>query len=118
MAAYNGEPIGIECLMGDRERWAFVVPEMSGDDRQWRVQYFDADGFVGHSCYETLPLAVETVIQEGYRTPDPGALDRISRTPRWALGVKKAAIHQRCQQQMITFSQMIAEMKALEAEGI
>ncbi|MFP3637744.1 hypothetical protein [Paraburkholderia sp. SIMBA_054] len=112
MSAHNGLPVGIECRMGSRASWAFVVSEMSSAEK-WRVQYFDEGGFVGHGCYASIKEAVESMMRDGYRTPDPGALDRTASTPRWAVGMKRSAIRQRCQEGLITFPQMIEEMEAI-----
>lgn len=113
MVSYGGEPVGIECRKGDHTQWAFAIPEMSDSGQPWRVQYFDADGFIGHGAYASLTLAIESMIQDGYRTADPGALDRIGATDRWALGVKRATIRQRFQEGQITFNQMIDAINTL-----
>ncbi|WP_241023823.1 hypothetical protein [Burkholderia sp. Ac-20365] len=115
MSTYAGSPVGIECRLGDRRQWCFIVEEMSSAEDKWRIQFFDEDGFVGHGCEKTLEKAVERIVQEGYRTIDPGALDRIASTPRWARGVKVATIRQKHQEGLIDFQQMCTEMKALAA---
>ncbi|APA90629.1 hypothetical protein BJG93_32750 (plasmid) [Paraburkholderia sprentiae WSM5005] len=112
MALYDGQPVCIECRMEDRESWAFVLPDASGA-KSWRIQQFDPDGFVGHLCFDSLDGAVEDMLQMGYRVIDPGALDRIGSTARWALGVRRAAIMQKHQQGLVTYRQMVEELSAL-----
>lgn len=109
MQAYNGEPVGVECRMLERDAWAFVVPDVSGAE-PWRIQRFDLDGFVGHGSYGTLAEAVQGMLQEGYRITDAGALDRVAASTRWAKGVRRAAVMQKHQEGLITYAQMIEEM--------
>ncbi|WP_236027663.1 hypothetical protein [Burkholderia aenigmatica] len=111
MSRYNGEPIGIECRQSDRDSWAFVLPEASGG-LPWRIQQFDRDGFVGHLCFDSVPEAVEAMLDMGYRTIDEGALDQVASTDRWALGVRRSAIMQRHQEGKISYAQMVDELTA------
>lgn len=113
MQAYKGEPVGVECRSIHRAAWAFVAPEMSGSD-PWRIQRFDEDGFVGHTCHNSLEEAVESLLNEGFQVPDPGALDRIGASERWARGVRLAAVRQRFQEGLITYQQMLEEALALQ----
>jgi hypothetical protein len=94
MRRFDGNPVGVECVTKEGDRWAFVLPDLSCDGK-WRIQYFDEGGFSAHSCFGSLEEAVEDMIQSGYREIDAGALDRVASTDRWALGVKRSAIHQR-----------------------
>lgn len=112
MAAYAGQPVGVECRMEDRDSWAFVLPETS-DARPWRIQQFDQDGFVGHLCFGSLEEAVEEMLRMGYRVVESGALDRIASTARWARGVRRAALMQKHQEGLISYRQMVEELSAL-----
>ena len=91
MGLCDGNPVGIECKSETRDAWAFVLPDVVGES-PYRVQTFDLDGFFGHSCYNSLQEATEAMIGDGYRLPDPGALDRCAATLRWAIGVKRSEI--------------------------
>ncbi|MEM5440084.1 hypothetical protein [Paraburkholderia diazotrophica] len=62
MSSYDGHPAGIECRMNGRESWAFALPDASGA-KEWRVQQFDQDGFIGHMCFDSLPEAVAASVQ-------------------------------------------------------
>lgn len=112
MSAYNGEPIGIELKSKDRDAWAFIVANMSGNEA-WRIVLFDLDGFFSHSCYNEFVEAVERMLQDGYVTVDGGALDRVAATARWAMGVRRAAVMQRHQERLTTYEEMLQEMKSL-----
>ncbi|MEX3983760.1 hypothetical protein AB4Y45_32780 [Paraburkholderia sp. EG287A] len=112
METYGGEPVGVECRNTDRQHWGFVAPE-PGIPGQYRVQYFDEDGFTGHNVHTTLDDAVETMVREGYRIVEPGALDKTAATSRWARGVKVAALRQRCQEGLMSFSDMVEAIRAL-----
>ncbi|VVE17514.1 MULTISPECIES: hypothetical protein [Pandoraea] len=111
MAQYGGEPVGIECRNSNREAWAFVLPEASGD-QPWRIQQFDQDSFIGHMCFDTIEEAVEEMLRMGYRRVDVGALDRVAATDRWALGVRRSAIMQRHQEGLISYRQMAEELSS------
>ena len=91
MAMTEGNPAYLECKSATREAWAFVLPDLNGEG-SWRIQHFDPDGFTGHTCHNSVTEATEALIGEGYRVPDPGALDRCSATVRWAVGVKRAEL--------------------------
>jgi hypothetical protein len=112
MSSYDGDPAGIECRLKERESWAFALPEASGA-KPWRVQQFDQDGFIGHQCFDSLNEAVEEMLRMGYLVTDPGALDRIGSTARWARGIRRAAIMQKHQEGLIKYCQMVEEISAL-----
>lgn len=85
MGQYQGDPSGIELRHHtDNERWAFVLPDASQDGM--RIQMFDKYGFIGHLHYSTLNDAIEEMLKQGYRIPDVGALDKVSKTATWAEG--------------------------------
>ena len=106
MAATNGNPVGVEFRRESSESWGFVLPDVAGD-APWRVQAFDADGFVGHNCYASFEDATEALINDGYRVIDAGALDRCSRTLRWALGVKCSELRLLFNLGKLTWTEMI-----------
>lgn len=112
MLACGGQPAGVECRMEGREAWAFVLPNVHGDE-PWRVQYFDLDGFSGHTCHKTLEGAVEDMLNMGYRIVDAGALDRVALTVRWTFGVRRAAVMQKHQEGLISFKEMNDELRAM-----
>ena len=112
MSTYDGHPVGVECRMKDRDSWAFALPDASGS-KPWRIQQFDLDGFIGHLCFDTLNEAIEDMLRMDYRVTDPGALDRVGSTTRWARGVRRAGIMQRHQEGLITYRQMLDEFAAL-----
>jgi hypothetical protein len=112
MTAYSGEPVGIECRTDSRNAWAFVAQEPCESGR-FRIQYFDEDGFSNHLVYNDLPEAVETMLSEGFRNVDAGALDRVAATPRWARGVKVATLRQKYQEGLMTYPEMLDALEAL-----
>lgn len=115
MAAYAGNPAGVECKSESREAWAFMLEDVSGE-YPWRIQYFDADGFSGHTCYHSLQQAAETLIGDGYRAPDPGALDRVSGTLRWAIGHKKMEVRQLFNQGKLDWRTLLDRMHQIDLE--
>ena len=109
MQAVGGEIAGIECKKKTQDQWAFILPDVSGD-QLWRIQYFDLDGFSGHQCYATLELATEELIRSGYYIPDAGALDRAASHFRWTLGVKRLEIRTLFDRGLIDFREMCEKM--------
>ena len=116
MAKYDGSPLGVECRNTSRDSWGVVLANVYGD-LPWRIQYFDLDGFSSHHTFATLEEAVEDMLSDGYRIEDVGALDRVSASPRWALGVRRMAIMQRHQEGQIDWQTCIAEMKKLAPQA-
>jgi len=118
MSMSDGNPVGIECRSESGDVWGFILPDAAGE-APFRIQNFDADGCFGHSCYQALQDAVETMIGDGYRIPDPGALDRCSATLRWALGVRHMDLRLLFNQGNLSFTEMLERMNAvtLEMEG-
>lgn len=112
MSMCQGNPIGLECKSETREGWGFILPDVSGE-YPWRIQAFDADGFIGHNCYNTLEDATEALIGDGYRIPDPGALDRCSTTLRWAIGTKRAEFRTLFNRGLLNWTEMLDKMSAV-----
>lgn len=112
MSSYDGNPVGVECKSETRSAWAFVMPNIAGDT-DWKIQYFDEDGFSGHSCYATIAQAVEEMIVEGYVEINAGILEKIALTDRWALGVKRLALRDLLNKGVITYREMLAGFQAL-----
>ncbi|MEM5371885.1 hypothetical protein V4C53_38510 [Paraburkholderia azotifigens] len=117
MSTFDGHPAGIECRIADRDSWAFVLPDSSGV-KAWRIQQFDQDGFVGHLCFDSIEEAVEDMLRMGYCVTDPGALDRVGSTNRWAVGVRRAAIMQKHQEGLISYRQMVEELSAFSTHPL
>jgi hypothetical protein len=114
MSRHNGEPIGIECKVEQRDAWAFVLPNVSGPD-PYRIQYFDRTGFISHRCCADLVRAVEEMIVDGYRREDTGALDRCASTPEWRIGQLRAAVVQRHLEGLISYQTMMQELISIAA---
>lgn len=102
MSRHSGDPSGVEFRAGEAERWAFVLPDAS-QPSMYRVQVFDPRGFLSHHTEGSLAACVETMVREGYRTEDAGALDRLARTPEWLRGVEVLALVQRLNAGALSF---------------
>jgi len=115
MVTFDGDPTGIEFQHRTQDnRWAFTLPDASVQG-SWRIQYFDWDSFVSHHCERTFLACIDSMAQEGFVVADPGALDRLSVTPRWKRGVEVSSLIQRLNAREITherFSQLQAELGA------
>jgi hypothetical protein len=113
MSMSDGNPVGIECKSSTRAAWAFVMPNIAGDS-DWKVQYFDEDGFSGHCCHATIVKAAEAMISEGYVDIDAGILEKVTTTNRWALGVQRLQLRDWFNQGLISYREMLAGFKDLE----
>lgn len=109
MRRYAGEPVGIECRNAAGTQWAFVAPNIknSQEQRDWRIQRFDANGFLSHSCHNTIVEAVEDLIHSGFLTVDEGALERCSSTKAWDVGLRCQQARDRHNRGEISYAQMI-----------
>ena len=87
MRACRGTPCGHEFKKSGQDQWAVVLPEPVhiGHKPAWRVLTFDVRGFCGHFAHATEALALEALLEMGYRTPDAGALDRCQSNPLWGI---------------------------------
>lgn len=112
MRVTEGNPVGIECKSSNRDAWAFIVPEVSDGSYAYRVQSFDLDGFCGHFCHATFEDAISDLLQN-YREIDSGALDRISLTERWKIGVKRSEFRLLFDQGVIDFRQYLEKSASL-----
>lgn len=93
MARHDGQPLGIEFRHREGNRWACILPNVSGGPA-FKLQFFDALSFTGHLLYGALSAALEQMLVLGYREEDAGALDRASATERWAQGLHYLALAQ------------------------
>lgn len=112
MERHGGDPTGFEHKLMNRDQWAFVLPDASEPGR-YRVQYFDAAGFISHASHNDLVAAVEAMVTEGYVVEDRGALDRASTTPEWAMGTEVAGLLQRLNAREISAEQFSEERAAI-----
>ena len=82
----GGKHVGVEASNSDGTRWAVLVPEMSGKPGQFRLQIFDRRGLSGHQTYNSAEDALREMADQGYRTPDKGAMDRLAQTKEFQDG--------------------------------
>lgn len=114
MERYDGQPIGIECRSESRMAWAFVCPNVQTEfsKLEWRVQHFDEHGMTGHECYKTMFDAIESMVN-GYSMQDAGAVDRVSATPAWAIGLKVQEVRDRLNRGDIGYAEFVASCKEI-----
>jgi hypothetical protein len=110
MNKYSGNPLGVEFWRESTDSWAFIVENMDGGGA-YRMQFFDRDGFFGHGYRESVASCMEELISQGYRLEDSNALETTSQTIRWKNGLKRASIRQKQENGLISFSEMLNELK-------
>ena len=64
---------GVELVNSSGDTFAAVTRSQS-PDHEWRVTYFNANGFLGHTEHATKLAAVDQALVEGYTTEADGAL--------------------------------------------
>jgi hypothetical protein len=114
VAALGSATQGLELVSESGKRWAFLLPDMTEPGR-WRLQYFDERGFSGHAIYDTEAQLLEAAWTEGFRSPAPGALDRIAQTPSFQRGNFAADLIRRINLRELTHEQANDELAAYDA---
>lgn len=83
----NNKILGIELKHIRNQIWACILPDASNQG-MYRVQYYDKHSFVSHITFNTPEEALTTAITEGYRSYEPGSMDRLSITDEWKQGLE------------------------------
>jgi hypothetical protein len=114
MKQYGGNPVGVECRSQSRNSWAFVCQNVQTEYSKspWRIQYFDENGMTGHECYGSVRDAIEAMVSS-YQLVDSGALDRVSVSPQWAIGLKVQMERDLLNRGVIGFAEFIARCKTI-----
>lgn len=112
MSQINGDPVAIE-MRSAFGAWAFVIEEMSSADHQYRVQYFDTEGFFSHCHHVDKMTAFSEMIGGGYEIIDIGALSRVSSTELWGKGQIKSDLRMRFSRGEISFKEMMDGIKSI-----
>lgn len=116
MTEHAGDPSGVEYRnRSGFDQWAFVLPDVSSRDQKgWRVQFFDRDGFQSHHCEPELHLAVDVMVSRGFLIPARGVLDELSTTPRWKRGVEVSALMFKLNSKAISYLEFVERVSALD----
>lgn len=93
MGRHHGEPLGIEFRHREADRWACILPNVSGGPA-FKLQFFDGLAFSGHELFGSVGCALARMLSMGYRDEDAGALERVSATERWARALKTLSMMQ------------------------
>lgn len=87
LRAFSGI-VGIQARNGNGRQWAAILPE-TGSKTAVRIQYWDENGFFGHSVYKTGRKALAELVAEGYLFPDKGSLSRMAVTEKFIEGNRR-----------------------------
>ena len=115
MLAHAGDFAGLEFKNrspGRTEKYAFALPDASRPG-QWRVSYFDTNGFSHHEAYPTQEKAQQGLIVEGFVIEAEGDLDRLSQTQAWAIGTATSDLVYQLNTRKITHAEFLAKHKDL-----
>jgi len=103
-----------------RDAWVFILPDVSGDGA-WRVQYFDCNGFSGHTVYNAMEACVDAALAGGFLQRDDEALDRVQNLPSFARGNFAADLIRKLNGREITREQgdaLLAEYDAAQGSAL
>jgi hypothetical protein len=89
MAARPGGVVLAQEGHNGRKMGASITPESDGSG-QWRITWFDADGFSGHTVVGDKAKAVREALQAGYSDSNPNLLRELSKDERFARGNEAA----------------------------
>lgn len=116
-AQYEAQGFGMTVKHSSRQWWAFVLPDASCPGH-YRYQVFAHDGFVGHYTYTSVIDALIEMVKAGFIEPVPSnTLDTVSATKRWEIGSAKVDLLARLNSGLITHSQYVREIKALDSNS-
>lgn len=90
----DGKIIGIEAAAhAGRPRWAAILPETGG--KLVRIQYWDENGLLGHTCFNNEQEALEAFVSMGYLHFDKGSFSRMAQTQSFIDGMARTEESQR-----------------------
>ncbi|SHJ71556.1 MULTISPECIES: hypothetical protein [Pseudomonas] len=110
----NGELIGLELEHPKLRSYALIMPDPSTPG-MYRAQYFDSKGMKAHMTWATPEQVLESLIMAGYVRISRGALERLSVTREWAIGMYKVDLIRRLNAGEICFAS--AERLLMEFEA-
>lgn len=111
-ARHMDHPLGVQLKSPLSERYTVILPDAS-EPGYFRLQYFDASGFSGHSTFETAEQALHEAVVEGLTEDAPGALERLSTTETWRLGVEAQGYRDLYNAGRMTFEAMLQAINGL-----
>jgi len=95
-----------------------VVHRSTIDPDGWRITYFDAAGFSGHSEHKTIEEAVGDAIDAGITTPKPGLLDKTAEEPAFLEGTLKVYKAQKEHAARMAAAKKLPEVEYHEPEDL
>tara|TARA_R110002051_G_scaffold321867_1_gene410787 strand:- start:1137 stop:1562 length:426 start_codon:yes stop_codon:yes gene_type:complete len=111
-ARHIANPVGVQLKSPLSERYTVILPDAS-EPGYFRLQYFDASGFSGHSTFNTSEQALHEATVEGFTEDAPGALERLSTTETWRLGVEAQGYRDLYNAGKMSFEAMLKAINAL-----
>ena len=97
-------------------QWVAILRNFNGAPDSWRLQRFDADGFVGHQVYASKDEAIRNAARERFTLHDDGALDRLERTVAFRLGNAISDEREKLNGSRISFTAFLARVTQRKAE--
>jgi hypothetical protein len=89
-------------------QWIAILRECS-DNKKWRIQRFDKDGFIGHEVYKDKDEAIKNAARERYTIRDDAALDRMAATPMFCLGNEISSLRDKLNAGVMKWSEYLKE---------
>ncbi len=104
LSQHNDNGFGLIFANDTGDQWTIIFEDMSEPGR-YRHQVFTNRGFLSHHTFDTIEEVIEDVVDLGYRTPDPTALDRLCNTDDWIEGSRMGALIQQLNAGLIDWTQ-------------
>jgi hypothetical protein len=98
----GGQLLGLELEHPTLKSFALIMADASTPG-MYRAQYFDRNGLKAHMTWESPEKVLENLIMEGYCVVARGALEALSRTRSWAIGMYKVDLIRRLNAGELTF---------------
>jgi len=110
----QGDPVGLE-LKSRHEQYALILPDASEPGR-FRAQMFDAKGFFAHSTRDTALEVLELLVTEGYTELATGALEQLSQSTDWKLGMFQTNLIAEVNRGRLSYPAMLKRLAGGESE--
>lgn len=106
--------VGLTLKHCRRDAWGIILPDASQPGR-YRWQAFQSDGFTGHVTFDSMEECLGDLVDDGYGTPDPGALDRVADTVEWRRGMEVVGLIQSCNAGLLSFEDAMRQREEIYA---
>ena len=106
---------GLTLANSTNSMWAVILKDASNEGC-FRYQVFDENGFMSHHTTSTIKEALREAFESGFRNHDQGALEKLSVTSKWQLGLQMQCVRDNYNAGRISWDEMLKDIKRLKKE--